>query len=115
MADLVELAELFEVDVNELPGTLALVATRDSAGSSALSLLSPRCRKIRLTLAGEIASSLAICAPVWWCRRKTSTMSQVACGIWLGERCVSDERSRKPSMPAWRNRSTHSELSSASC
>jgi hypothetical protein len=34
-------------------------------------------RRMRLTVAGEIPTSAAICLPVWRCRRNTSTLAQV--------------------------------------
>ena len=42
MADLLEPAELLDVDVDHLAGMLAFVGRTGSAGSSAASLLSPR-------------------------------------------------------------------------
>jgi hypothetical protein len=40
---------------------------------------------MRLTVAGEIASSTAICSPVKRCRRKASTAVHAACEVWLGD------------------------------
>ena len=55
MADAVELAELFDVDVDQLAGLLALVAADRLGGSRALSLLRPRRLRTRLTVAGRNA------------------------------------------------------------
>src|SRR3979490_2910481 len=62
---------------------------------------------MRLTVAGETPTSAAICLPVWRWRRKTSTTAHVAGAVWLGNERGLEERSRKPSTPPARNRSTH--------
>src|SRR5712672_1794720 len=62
---------------------------------------------MRLTVAGETPTSAAICLPVWRWRRKTSTTAHVVGAVWLGNERGLEERSRKPSTPSARNRSTH--------
>src|SRR5437762_1249188 len=62
---------------------------------------------MRLTVAADTPTSAAICLPVWRCRRKTSTAAHVAGGVWLGNERGLEERSRNPSTPSARNRSTH--------
>src|SRR5712671_2158656 len=62
---------------------------------------------MRLTVAGETPTSAAICLPVWRWRRKTSTTAHVVGAVWLGNERGLEERSRKPSTPPARNRSTH--------
>src|SRR6266849_506420 len=62
---------------------------------------------MRLTVAGDTPASAAICLPVWRCRRKASTTAHVAGAVWLGNERGLEERSRKPSTPPARNRSTH--------
>src|SRR3984957_6921019 len=62
---------------------------------------------MRLTVAGDTPTSTAICLPVQRCRRKASTMAHVAGAAWLGNERGLEERSRKPSTPSARNRSTH--------
>jgi hypothetical protein len=62
---------------------------------------------MRLTVAAETPTSAAICAPVWRCRRKASTLVQAASPVWLGDEWGRDERSCKPATPPRRKRATH--------
>src|ERR1700733_968133 len=62
---------------------------------------------MRLAVAGDTPTSTAICLPVQRCRRKASTTAHVAGAVWLGNERGREERSRKPSTPLARNRSTH--------
>src|SRR3984893_18874380 len=62
---------------------------------------------MRLIVAAETPTSAAICSPVWRCRRKASTLSHVAGGVWPGDEWGRDERSCKPAAPSARNRATH--------
>jgi hypothetical protein len=62
---------------------------------------------MRLTVAAETPTSAAVCAPVWRCLRKASTVAQTAGVAWLGEECGLDDRSRKPSAPSASNRAIH--------
>lgn len=70
-------------------------------------LFSPSRRRMRLTLAGEIPTSAAICLPVWRCRRKASTAAPVAGWVWLGNERGLEERSRNPLTPSAPKRLTH--------
>lgn len=63
VADLIELAELLDVDVDELAGLLALISAGGSASSKALSLLSPKRLSTRLTGAGETPTAVATSLP----------------------------------------------------
>src|SRR5258708_33029568 len=62
---------------------------------------------MRLTVAGDTPTSMAMCLPVWRCRRKASTAVHLDGGIWLGNERGLEERSRNPSTPSARNRPTH--------
>ena len=62
---------------------------------------------MRLTVAGDTPTSVAICWPVWRCLRKASTAAQTAGVAWLGDESGFDERSRKPSTPSASNRPIH--------
>ena len=62
---------------------------------------------MRLTVAGDIPISAAICLPVWRCRRNASTVAHVAAGVWPGNEWGREERSRSPSTPSVRKRVTH--------
>src|SRR5262249_16119293 len=52
-------------------------------------------------------TSVAICLPVWRCRRNASTPAHVAAWVWLGNKWGREERSRNPSTPSARKRLTH--------
>src|SRR5262249_47460748 len=52
-------------------------------------------------------TSVAICLPVWRCRRNASTPAHVAAWVWLGNEWGREERSRNPSTPSARKRLTH--------
>src|SRR5260370_34862016 len=62
---------------------------------------------MRLTVAGDTPTSMAMCLPVWRCRRKASTAVHLDGGVWLGNERGLEERSRNPSTPSARKRSTH--------
>src|SRR6202047_1503549 len=81
VAELLEPAELFDIDVADLAGMLAV--------------------------AGATPTATAIWLPVSRCRRKASITAQVAGAVWLGNERGLEERSRKPSTPSARKRSTH--------
>jgi hypothetical protein len=63
MPDNADFAEPFNVDVDQLAGTLALVAAARPVPEHWV-LLRPRRRKMRLTVAGETPTAAAICLPV---------------------------------------------------
>ena len=84
MAGPTELAQLFDVDVEDLARGCPFVATDRLAGSSADRRLRPSRFRMRLTVAGETPASAPICAPVWRCLRKASTATQTAGGAWPG-------------------------------
>jgi hypothetical protein len=52
-------------------------------------------------------ASIAICLPVWRCRRNASITAHVAATVWLGDERGLEDRSRNSSTPSARNRSTH--------
>ena len=84
------------------PGAWRSYRGRGCCGSSDEIRLRPRRRRMRETLALEMASSAAMCSWVRRWRRKASTASAVARGIWLGDERGLEDRSRKPTMPsAW--------------
>src|SRR5262249_52259230 len=62
---------------------------------------------MRETLALEMPISAAMCSWVRRSRRKFSTASAVASGIWPGDESGLEDRSRKPSTPSAQKRSTH--------
>src|SRR5262245_65925730 len=62
---------------------------------------------MRETLALEMPISAAMCSWVRRSRRKFSTASAVASGIWFGDERGLEDRSRKPSTPSAQKRSTH--------
>src|SRR5262245_46184516 len=69
--------------------------------------LRPRALQMRETVAVERPSAAAMWLWVWRSRRQASTASAVASGVWLGNECGREERSRKPSTPSVRKRLTH--------
>src|SRR5215210_3963801 len=69
--------------------------------------LRPRALQMRETVAVERPSWAAMWFWVWRSRRKASTASAVASGVWLGEEWGLEDRSRKPSLPSARKRVTH--------
>src|SRR6266508_5678685 len=79
---------------------------RQVAGSAQGGRAQPESR-MRETLALEIPSSVAMCSWVRRSRRKLSTASHVAGGIWTGDERGLEDRSRKPPTPSARKRSTH--------
>jgi hypothetical protein len=107
MAGPYEPAELFDIDMDELAGFLALVAANGLGGLQIAIRLNPKRRRMRWAVAGDTPTSAAICLPVWRCRRNVSTVARVATGVWLGDEWGRDERSRNPSTPSARNRLTH--------
>src|SRR5262249_16954694 len=62
---------------------------------------------MRETLALEMPISAAVYSWVRRSRRKFSTASAVASGIWLGDERGLEDRSRKPSTPSAQKRPTH--------
>ena len=75
MADAVELAELLDVDVDELARPFALVAARRLGRFEGAQSLRPRRLSTRLTVAGETPVSAAIALPVRRWRRRASMRS----------------------------------------
>ena len=73
MADVVEPAELLDVDMDELAGMLALVAADRLGRLQRCQPVEPRRCRMRLTVAGETPVSAAICLPVQRWRRRRST------------------------------------------
>ena len=67
------------------PGCSRSYRRTGSAGSRSRIPLNPKRRRIRLTVAGDTSTSVAICLPVWRCRRNVSTAAHVAGGVWLGD------------------------------
>src|SRR6185437_270898 len=63
--------------------------------------------RMRLTVAADTPTSVAICWPVWRCRRNVSITAHVAGAVWLGDERGLEERSRNPSTPSARKRLTH--------
>ena len=78
-------AKFLDIEMDKLARVLALITRIGSAVSSAASLFSQSRRRMRLTVAGEIPTSAAICLPEWRCRRKASTAARVAGWVWLGD------------------------------
>ncbi len=74
MADLVETAQRFDVDVDRLARLLALVATDRLGGLQGAD-------PVEAQPLGETSSPTAICLPVQRCRRSASTCSTTACGV----------------------------------
>src|ERR1700722_16906599 len=97
VADAIELAELFDVDVDDLAGSCALVAADRLGGSRAESRLRPSRFRMRLIVAAETPTSAAICSPVWRCRRKASTLRMwpAAFGLAMSGVGTSDPASRR--------------------
>ena len=100
VTDPIELAELLDVDVDDLAGRGAFIAADRLGRLSADSRLRPRRLRRRLTVAAETPTSAAISLPVWRCRRKASTLSQAAGPVWLGDERGREERSIKPAGPS---------------
>ena len=100
-------AELLDVEVDKLAGVLALIAADRLGRLQRGHLFRPSRRRMRLTVAGDIPISAAICLPVWRCRRNASTVAHVAAGVWPGNEWGREERSRSPSTPSVRKRVTH--------
>src|SRR5262245_13041945 len=73
----------------------------------AVSRLRPRALQMRETVAVEMPSCAAAWLWVWRSRRKASTGSAEASGVWLGDEWGREDRSRKPSTPSARKRVTH--------
>ena len=59
-----DFAELFDVEMDQFTRVLALITMDGLGGSNALSLFNPNRRRMRLTVAAEMPSSVAICRPV---------------------------------------------------
>ena len=64
VADPIEPAELFDVDVDQFAGMLALVAAHRLGRLQSREPVQPSRRRMRLTVAGETPTSAAICLPV---------------------------------------------------
>src|SRR5262245_38461082 len=67
----------------------------------------PRAVQMRETVAVDRPSLAAMWPWVWRLRRRASTVSAVASGVWLGNEWGRDGRSRKPSTPSSRKRASH--------
>src|SRR4029453_13578876 len=107
VADAVEAAEFFDVEMDDFAGPLALVARGGFLRLEAGEPAEPRRSRMRETLALEIPSSVAMCSWVRRSRRKLSTASHVAGWIWTADERGLEDRSRKPPTPSARKRSTH--------
>jgi hypothetical protein len=82
MADLTELAQLFDADVDDLARHGPLVVWYGLGGLECRQAMRPSRFRTRLTVAAETPTSAAICAPVWRCLRKASTAAQTAGAVW---------------------------------
>lgn len=104
MPGTLEAAQLLNVDVDQLAGVLLFVAADRHGG---LQGRQARRLRIRLTVAGETPTSVAICLPVQRRRRKASTRSRLATGVDRCKLCGRQERSLSPSTPSALKRATH--------
>jgi hypothetical protein len=107
VADPLETPELFDVDVNDLAWTLALIAAFRLGG---LQIPYPIQAQAAQNAADGGRRHLDLgrdCLPVWRCRRKASIAVHVVGRVWLGDEWGLEERSRNPSAPSARNRLTH--------
>src|SRR5262245_57682304 len=107
VAHAAETAELLNIEMDDLAWFLALVAWMWLLQLRLESRLRPRRLRMRETLALEMPISAAMCSWVRRSRRKLSTASQVASGIWTGDERGREDRSRKSPTPSARKRSTH--------
>jgi hypothetical protein len=107
MADAIEFAKLFDVDVDQFAGIFSLIAAHRFGRLQRRELVKAEPAQDPADSCWRDANAAAICLPVWRCRRKASTATHVAGGVWLGNESGLEERSRKPSMPSARKRSTH--------
>jgi hypothetical protein len=107
VADAIELAELLDVDVEDLAWGGALITAHRLGRLERRQAVEANRFRMRLTVAAETPTSAAIALPVRRCRRKASTAAAVAGAVWLGDECGRDERSRKPSTPSASNRLIH--------
>ena len=77
MADAVEATELFDIDVDQFAGMLALVAANRRGGFERLDAGEAE------NVAGETPTAAAICWPVQRWRRRASTVATMAAGVGL--------------------------------
>jgi hypothetical protein len=111
IADPIELAQLLDVDVDDLAwGGAFIAADRLGRLERRRAVLRRNRFRMRLTVAAETPTSAAICSPVWRCLRKASILAHVAGAVWLGDKRGRDERSCKPATP-WRGNARPSKSS----
>jgi hypothetical protein len=107
VTDLIEAAELFDADVGHLAWRFAFITAHRLGRLQVADPVQSQATQLRLSVAGDILSSAAICLPVGRWRRNAAAAVHVAGAVWLGNECGGDERSREPSTSSARKRPSH--------
>jgi hypothetical protein len=107
MTDPIELAQLFDVDVDDLAWGGPLITAHRLSRLQRRQALRPRRLRMRLTVAAETPPRQR-CACQYGAAGAKPRPSRTRAGVaWLGDECGLDERPRKPSTPSASNRSIH--------
>src|SRR5262249_54469518 len=105
VAYLIELAELFDVEMDHLAGLLAFISPGWPGWLQGAQLAQPQ--STRLTVAGETPTVVAISLPGMRWRRRLSMRSITSGGVGLRSRCGRELRSCSPTRPSCSRRSRH--------
>ncbi len=84
VADLVEAAELFDVDVDHLARRLALITAHRLGRLQVAHPVQSQAAQDAAYGGRRHPTSAAMCLPVWRCRRNVSMTVHVAGAVWLG-------------------------------